>query len=316
MLPSRACLLTSLSLSLGQARGLNRLLYDAHELSGRTVNIPPGDRRATHVGEILKRRPGDSLRVGLVGGQPTDDALLSAIGPDGALRIELPPGGPDVRAPPPAPRVDLLLALPRPLQLERILPMAAQLGVGTLVLAGARKVERSYWGSHMLRAADGAANTRAALLDGLAQAGDTRLPTVLRAKNLKRWCEDELDGLFPPQHVARVAAHPQRAGQPPQPHLRDVPEPRGGGGDGAGAPSRLLVAVGPEGGWDEPDELALLQHHGFTLVTLGERVLRSDIAVVSLLALAHDAVRCWPSAAAAVAPPAASVAEPGVRAPS
>ena len=296
MLRSRACLFTSLSLSLAPARALNRLLYEPHELSGRTVSVPADDRRAQHVGRILRRAPGDTLRVGLVDGQPTDDAVLAAIESDGALRIELPAATPDVHAPAPRPRVDLLLALPRPLQLERILPMVAQLGVGTLVLAGARKVELSYWGSHLLRARDGAAHTRACLLDGLAQCGDTALPRVTRAKDLARWCEEELEALFPRDSVARVVAHAQRAGVPAHGRLRDVPDPAAGtpAGRGARTPSRLLLAVGPEGGWDEPDEVALLERHGFMLITLGERVLRSDVAVVSLLALAHETVRCWP----------------------
>lgn len=34
-----------------------------------------------------------------------------------------------------------MLALPRPLQLERILPMVSSLGVSTLVLSTAKKVE-------------------------------------------------------------------------------------------------------------------------------------------------------------------------------
>lgn len=37
-------------------------------------------------------------------------------------------------------RVALMLAVPRPLQLERILPVVASLGVSTLVLCQARKV--------------------------------------------------------------------------------------------------------------------------------------------------------------------------------
>lgn len=44
----------------------------------------------------------------------------------------------------------------------------------------------------------------------------------------------------------------------------------------------------PEGGWEEPDELDLFMERGFQKVTLGTRVLRSDVAVVSLLALAHE----------------------------
>jgi RsmE family RNA methyltransferase len=275
------------------ARGLNRLLFDARELDrpgGRRVTIGGGDARARHVVEILRRGAGDQLRVGQIDGGASDAAVLLAVGADGALAIEL--DRPlDAEPPPqPRPRVDLLLALPRPLQLERILPVVAQLGVGTLVLAGARKVERAYWGSALLRDSDGAARTRAALVDGLEQCGDTALPRVARAKYLRRWLEREADGFFPRDRVARIAAHPQRADAPRAPRFGDAAAAARppGGGDG-----RLLIAVGPEGGWEEPEELELLEAHGFTIATLGERVLRSDVAVVSLLALAHEAVRRW-----------------------
>jgi RsmE family RNA methyltransferase len=52
-----------------------------------------------------------------------------------------------------------------------------------------------------------------------------------------------------------------------------------------------IVFIGyqrPEGGWEEPKELDLFMQHGFQKVSLGTRVLRSDVAVVSLLALAHE----------------------------
>lgn len=44
------------------------------------------------------------------------------------------------RSPPRTRRVALMLAVPRPLQLERILPIVASLGVTTIVLCQARKV--------------------------------------------------------------------------------------------------------------------------------------------------------------------------------
>ena len=50
----------------------------------------------------------------------------------------------------------------------------------------------------------------------------------------------------------------------------------------------MLCLTSPEGGWEEPNELELFAKHGFQKVTLGSRVLRSDVAVVSLLALAHE----------------------------
>jgi len=52
--------------------------------------------------------------------------------------------------------------------------------------------------------------------------------------------------------------------------------------------SRILLAVGPERGWDEPEELELLARHGFELATLGPRTLRTDVACISLLAVAHE----------------------------
>lgn len=57
------------------------------------------------------------------------------------LGLELKLLGPWVAEPMPRPRVDLLLALPRPLQLARMLPAISQLGVGTIILSGASKVE-------------------------------------------------------------------------------------------------------------------------------------------------------------------------------
>jgi 16S rRNA (uracil1498-N3)-methyltransferase len=50
----------------------------------------------------------------------------------------------------------------------------------------------------------------------------------------------------------------------------------------------MLLAVGPEGGWEEPEELDRFHLLGFQQVTLGPRILRSDVAVISLLSLANE----------------------------
>ena len=44
----------------------------------------------------------------------------------------------------------------------------------------------------------------------------------------------------------------------------------------------------PERGWEEPRELQLLADHGFQLVTLGPRTLRTDVACISAVAVAHE----------------------------
>lgn len=52
-------------------------------------------------------------------------------------------------------------------------------------------------------------------------------------------------------------------------------------------PKKIVVAVGPEGGWEDEEVLVLISR-GFSLVSLGPRILRTDMAVSVLLGLAHD----------------------------
>jgi 16S rRNA (uracil1498-N3)-methyltransferase len=122
-------------------------------------------------------------------------------------------------------------------------------------------------------------------VEGLEQCGDTAVPRVVVARRLKIFLEDDLEQLAPPATTLRIVAHPRALDgerESPRVHelhppMHSVPEAR-----------RLLVAIGPEGGWQEPYELEMLKKHGFATVTLGERVLRSDVAVSVLLGLAHD----------------------------
>ena len=73
------------------------------------------DRRAVHIREVLRAAVGDRLRVGQLGGL-CGHGVIEALDPAGVqLRVEL-------REPPPARhRFDIVLALPRPKMLRRIL---------------------------------------------------------------------------------------------------------------------------------------------------------------------------------------------------
>lgn len=68
-----------------------------------------------------------------------------------------------------------------------------------------------------------------------------------------------------------------------------------GGGASLGAlaaeprPDRVVLAIGPEGGWNA-FELELLARHGFETIALGPRTLRTDTACIALLALVHEVV--------------------------
>ena len=157
--------------------------------------------------------------------------------------------------PPPRPGVDLVLAMPRPKALRRILPVLASLGVDRLVLLAAARVERSYLESSVLAPE----TMRRHLLDGLEQAQDTVLPQVSIEHRFRPFVEDRMDALLGPGE--RWLLHPGE-GAPPRPS----PD------------RRLALAIGPEGGW-VPFERALLEARGFRPLAFGVRTLRTETVV-------------------------------------
>lgn len=207
-------------------------------------------RRARHVREVLGVAPGERIRAGLVNGAMGEAEVLRTGDDELVLAPRL-----DRDPPAPAP-LQLLLALPRPKILRRVLQAVASMGVKRLVLCGSFRVERSYFASPLL-SPDA---IREELLLGLEQGRDTVLPRVEVRRLFKPLVEDELAALLPA--AARLLAHPHDTGA--------LPAPPGGG--------EVALAIGPEGGFTEY-EAALLREHGFAPFSLGERVLRVDTAV-------------------------------------
>jgi RsmE family RNA methyltransferase len=168
------------------------------------------------------------------------------------------------------PRVDVLLALPRPKVMRRLWAQFAALGVGQIILTNAERVERQYFDTHVLTEAC----YRPLLIEGMQQARDTRLPVVSIHRQFKVLVEDHVDTLFGDG-------------------LRLVADPSGTTSVGAAVSEhpdqRVLLAIGPEGGWNA-FELALLHAHDFRLVGLGPRTLRVDTACTALLAITHAAI--------------------------
>lgn len=289
------------------------------------VILPKDDYRTIHAAKILRLENGDTIRAGIVScddhdGLWTDNAIVEWISPTsnvehddngkslpqqqqqqqqhGSLSIQLwnltspnNNGHDNDDAPMDDIHVSLILAVPRPLQLSRILPMVSQMGIEQLVLTGARKVPKDYFGSQLFRPPGAAMKER--LMEGLCQSGDVRLPKVHVSKNLKYFLQDDLDRLFPIQEYARVLAHPQRIHEESVKVIRmgDVifPTPSSSSMSSLSqSKPKMVIAVGPEGGWEEPEELDIFRERGFQQVTMGTRTLRTDCAVVSLLSLAHE----------------------------
>jgi RsmE family RNA methyltransferase len=244
---------------------VNLLLFDPGEVDADGL-VVLRDEHARHVRSVLRATTGQPLRIGIVDG-PIGTGLIERLDDRAAtLRCAF-------SHVPPRPRLDLLLALPRPKVLRRLWAQIAALGVGRIILSNAAGVERDYFDTHLLEARV----YRPLLVEGLQQARDTRLPIVTIHRQFRKLVEDELDTASTAD--CRLVADPQCD----RPLSTAVPA----------AAARLMLAVGPERGWNE-FELALLHAHGFASAGLGPRTLRSDTACLALLAVAHEALRTAP----------------------
>jgi 16S rRNA (uracil1498-N3)-methyltransferase len=237
---------------------VNLILLDAGEVAADgTVTLE--DARAAHIVRVLTGEPGQTLRIGIIDG-PLGIGILTAVSD---TRVSLTCAF--EAAAPPLPHLDLLLALPRPKVLRRLWAQLAALGVRRIMLTNAERVERNYFDTHLLDARI----YRPLLVEGLQQARDTRLPIVSVHRQLKVLVEDHLDALVG-DGLRLVADHRAAAS------VIDAVRHQTG---------RVLLAVGPEGGWND-FELTLLQSHGFTPVGMGPRTLRVDTACIALIAAA------------------------------
>ena len=211
-------------------------------------------RRLKHLHEVHRAEAGDQLRVGRLGGAMGRGTLLALDEQHAELQVEL-----DQQPPAKLP-LTLLLALPRPKMLKRILQTVAAMGVPRLVLLNSYRVEKSFWQTPFLEPDA----IREQLVLGLELARDTVLPEVIIEKRFKPFVEDRL-----PQIAAGTLGLVGHPGDYPA-CPRALSEP-------------VTLAIGPEGGWI-PYEVDKLHEAGLAPVQLGERILRVETAVTALLA--------------------------------
>lgn len=274
----------------------NRILFEPQELTkgadGETVShLSFDDSRALHIRSVLRSEVGDLLRVGVLDGdigtasitvlhqkrKTANEHSAVTLVWDKAFESRLPP-----------PPVDLLLALPRPRVMKRLWAPLAAAGVGTIHICGAEKVEFSYWDSSQALNPE---TMRREFLRGLEQAGDTMLPRVVLHKSRRVFKalkiiedfeqEEDVNNRWGPW--TKLIAHPG-SGTLTQ-RWSDLRREREKGT----LCERVLIAIGPEGGWTE-QELLAFKSASFEQVSMGPRTLTTESAAVVLVALATEAM--------------------------
>ena len=265
---------------------MNLLLVTAEEVdAGGHVLLT--DRRADHLRRVLKVEVGQQVRLGVLDG---DRGLGRVVAVD-AAGIELALGDgfggePSVVASEcelehtheMEPEVEVILALPRPQALHRLLQSVATMGVRRLDLVRSWRVEKSFFGSPSVTPEA----IRKHLWLGAEQGMLNRLPEVHVEPRLGPFF-DALEERGTADTLS-LLAHPEAPRR-----IEDVVPSYGGC-------RRVRIAIGPEGGWIDR-EVERFVALGFHAVQLGPWILKVENALTAMLAQLH-LLRRWHDAAA------------------
>jgi 16S rRNA (uracil1498-N3)-methyltransferase len=241
---------------------MNTLLFRRHELNSHgilTLGAEEIDPRAEHIKKVLKAESGSTLRVGEIGGHLGKGIIRSvAHGDHTCVQIEIESLS---TSPPQKLPFHVVLALPRPKGLRRVLRGLANMGVDSIDLIQSYRVDKSYWSAPTLMPE----KLEAALLEGLSIANDTILPRVQLFRRFKPYVQD-VAANFAFEHM--YLAHPRKESEA----VFAVPRRP------LSISKSVALAIGPEGGWTEY-EVGMFTDSGFKLYSFGNRVLSVEMAL-------------------------------------
>lgn len=219
-----------------------------------TAALPGDDPRLLHLRKVVAIREDAEFDAGIIGRPRAKGCFRRA--DEGGFFVELREYGPRPSLPP----VTLLLGACRPQTVKKILREATALGTGGFLFFTAEKSEAGYSRSRIYHPRE----ARRYLKEGAAQAFSTALPGFTLSPSL------EAALALLPAGIAGVAL--------------DNYEATGSLWADASATAPGLLAIGPERGWSA-GERAMLRRAGFPLLSLGDRVLRSETAAIAGLTI-------------------------------
>ena len=233
---------------------MNIILFTEDELRSP---LPLKDPRARHIRKVLRLGKGDTLQVGLID-VPRGTAHIVDINDQGIwLECHFSQDIPQLHP------VIMLIGLPRPRYARRILKDVTTQGASELHFVATELGEKSYLHSPLWENK----GYERLLREGAEQAFCTRLPKVEVHSSLKHYL-NQLNG-----EIDRLALDNREATIPLREHNLQH--------------KKCVLAVGSERGWSDAEREQLRAHH-FTLVSIGERVLRTETACTVGLAIALE----------------------------
>ncbi len=237
---------------------MNIILLSKYDFIQDSTRVLIQDDRFIHILRVLNPKVGQSLKVGLLGGSCGYGIVESINSKEVMLNVVLNKLAPH-RHP-----FDIVLALPRPKMLRRILRTIAEYGVDNLHLINSARVEKSFWQSPLLQPE----KIHDALMAGMERSKDTIMTNVLLHQRFRPFIEDKLLEICGDRNCWLTDMNATRSAV-------DI--------DISSKPS--VVMIGPEGGF-VPFETELAISTIAQPIHLGGRTLSVDTAVTTVLAQA------------------------------
>lgn len=235
---------------------MNLIILEEHDRLGDRFVLD--DFRAEHIREVLRAREGQRIRVGMLNGPLGSGQVVSATEDAVTLACDF------EHEVPPRPCLDLVLAVPRPKSLRKLLPEVVAFGVDRIVLLRTWRVAKPFLSVSLLQPEQ----YRPLLREGMMQGRHTHEPQVWVEPLFKPFVEDRAGTLFA-NSTHRIVAHPGATKS--MAALRIRPE------------DRVVAVIGPEGGL-LPYEVDAFEAQGFEPVRMGPTPLRVETACVALMA--------------------------------
>lgn len=228
------------------------LIFESDFVRENTVRLKA--RRFEHIQNILQAKQGQTLKVGFLNGSIGLGQVVEINKQFVDLDLKL------FDSPPASIPITVILALPRPKMVRRIIQNIASIGVKELYLINSYHVEKSYWQSPALKTE----TIREHLIQGLEQGQDTVMPNIHLRKQFKPFMEDELPSIAKKAKL-RLLAHPYNS----QPCPQETEE-------------NAVIALGPERGFTKYEADKFIDNQ-FKPTSLGKRILKVEIALTFLL---------------------------------
>lgn len=245
---------------------MNLILFDKDEIIPRDessafeITLKLTDPRAVHILKILKGTNGSLFDAGIINDKRGKAVIDSITGEN--IQLSFTPEAEPVGLTP----LTLLLGLSRPPTVKKVLKEATALGVARFILCGTENSERSYRDSNALKPD----KIREVLLEGVQQAVCTMLPETTVEHSLR--CA--IEAVTPAQPGTLLIALDNYEATISLTDFWQNNRPAGR------TESETVLAVGSERGWTNK-ERDRLRNAGFTLCSLGPRVLRTETASIA-----------------------------------